>query len=162
LALDKIRVVVRGIQGLSGPAGPPGTGGGSGGATTVSKTNSDTVPLEPGSPVYLFSTTGVKLARANAADSKAVLGFVGQSTAIAPGASGLIQTDGVLVLLQSQWDAVVADPEGWVVDQQYYLSTFSGQLTRTPPSGSGQYVCPIGYSASLTELLIRVDLTILL
>jgi hypothetical protein len=115
-----------------------------------------------GTAVYLFDNTSVKKAQANNDDKKRVLGLVYESV-LGVGASGQILTDGIITMLPSEWLYVVADLEGFVGDQYYYLSSLQeGKITRAPPSLAGEFVCPIGYSISATQLLVRIDLTVAL
>ena len=40
----------------------------------------------------------------------------------------------------------------------YYLSpTTAGAITTTPPSGSGQYVTPIGESGTSAQLIVKLE-----
>jgi hypothetical protein len=156
-----------GATGATGPAGPAGATGatgasGSGTDSLVSKTNAGLDIMWKGTAVYLFSNTSVKKAQANDDDKKRVLGLVYEPV-LGIGSSGQIMTEGLLTLLPSEWLYVVADIEGFVGDQYYYLSPLQeGKITRVAPSASGEFVCPIGYSVSATQLLVRIDLTVAL
>jgi len=151
-----------GATGAAGQAGATGATGASGTASLVSKTNAGLDGMWKGTAVYLFSNTSVKKALANNDDKKRVLGLVNENW-LDPGASGQILTDGVMTMLSSEWLYVVADIEGFVGDQYYYLSPLlDGKITRVPPSSAGEFVCPIGYSISATQLLVRIDLTVAL
>lgn len=83
--------------------------------------------------------------------------------AASPGVEGepvLVQFGQVLRLTTEQWDAVAPDDAGGLVrGSSYFLRAGfgSGLLTRTPPSGGGTSVAPIGVAISSTEMLIRID-----
>jgi len=44
----------------------------------------------------------------------------------------------------------------------YYLSTNPGDITETPPSGSGEYVTRIGEASTTSNLIIQLEVPILL
>jgi len=122
----------------------------------VAKLNVNVGAIVIGTPVYPSSATEVDKAGAAAAGTRKVLGLV-QSASIASGASGFIQTDGVLTATTGQWDAVAGTTGGLAFGTIYYLSATAGLLTATAPSASGNYVCPVGIALSSTELEIDTD-----
>ena len=62
-------------------------------------------------------------------------------------------TEGLLVLETSQWDAVTGDVGGLVARTMYYLDpTTSGRITRTAPTGVGDFVVQIGRAANATTM----------
>lgn len=154
--------IIEGPAGPAGPIGPTGPSGSSGAESLVSKTNTGVDGMWKGTAVYLLSNTAIRRAQANNDDRKRVLGLVWDAW-LPPGSSGQVLTDGVMTMLLSEWAYVVADIEGFVGDQYYYLSPmYEGKITRVPPSASGEFVCPIGYSIGATELLVRIDPTVAL
>lgn len=122
----------------------------------IAKLNANVGAIVIGTPVYASSATEVDKAGAAAANTRKVLGLV-QTASIASGASGFIQTDGVLTATTGQWDAVAGTTGGLAVGTVYYLSATAGLLTATAPSASGNYVCPVGIALSTTELEIDTD-----
>jgi len=152
--------LVVGPVGPLGPVGPTGPAGSSGAESLVSKTNTGIDGMWKGTVVYLHSNTGIRRAQANNDDRKRVLGLVYESW-LPPGSSGQVITSGVIGMLLVEWVYVVADLEGFVGDQYYYLSPLQeGKITRVAPELAGEFVCPIGYSISATELLVRIDNTV--
>ena len=122
----------------------------------VAKTNDGAGAVTIGSPVYVKANGNVDKASAAASGSRKVLGLV-KDASIAASASGYIQTDGVLSATTAEWDAVTGDTGGLSPGADYFLSTTAGQLTTTPPSGSGQYVMKLGMAISTTEFEIDTD-----
>jgi hypothetical protein len=101
------------------------------------------------------TSAGLGLAQANASATKNVIGLV-KDTAIAAGANGNIQSDGVFVATTAQWSAVSGETNGLTPNSIYYLSaTTPGAITSTPPSTAGQYVVQVGIALSATALDIR-------
>jgi len=152
-----------GATGSAGPAGATGaTGSGGGSVEVVSKQNVELDGMYLGTVVYLFDNNRIKRARGNDDDRKRVLGLV-MDPLIPSFGSGNIQTSGVMTMLLAEWAPVVADPEGFVGDQYYFLSPIlDGKITRVAPTSPGQFVCPIGYSVGATSLLIRIGPTVAL
>jgi hypothetical protein len=111
-----------------------------------------------GQVVYASSATQADKARAN---SDALAKPIGMATAaIASGASGSVQTNGVITLTTAEWDALCGTTGGLVVGTQYFLSAATaGVLTATAPSGAGNYVVPVIEAISPTEAYIIVDWT---
>lgn len=122
----------------------------------VGKTNDEATDLIPGEPVYAFDDNGVKRARANADTTSKCIGFaVAAHTA---GASGFVQTNGVLSLSTAEWDAVAGTTGGLVYGTKYYLSSgTAGRIVSTAVTGSGNWVKPLGRALSTTELLINIE-----
>lgn len=122
----------------------------------VNKVNGEGTDLVPGEPVYVFSGTDVKRARANADGTRGVVGF--SKAAITASASGTIQTNGVLTLTTGEWDAVAGTTGGLTAGTRYYLSAATaGRITSTAPSASGNWVKCVGIALSTTELLINIE-----
>lgn len=111
-----------------------------------------------GQVVYASSATQVDKARAN---SDALAKPIGLTTAsIASGASGSVQTNGVVTLTTGEWDALCGTTGGLTAGGQYYLSSATaGLLTATMPTGAGNYVIPVIEALSPTEAYIIVDWT---
>lgn len=122
----------------------------------IAKLNVNVGTIVIGTPVYPASATQVDKAGAAAAGTKKVLGLM-QSASTASGASGFVQTDGILTATTGQWDAVAGTTGGLAAGTIYYLSATAGLITATAPSASGNYVCPIGMALSPTELDIDTD-----
>lgn len=122
----------------------------------IAKLNANVGAIVIGTPVYPSSATAVDKAGAGAVGTKKVLGLV-QSSSITSGASGFIQTDGILTATTGQWDAVAGTTGGLAVGATYYLSATAGLLTATAPSASGNYVCEVGIALSPTELEIDTN-----
>lgn len=132
--------------------GGPGPGGTS---LTVTLTNNESVTMPIGTPAYVNAEAGAKNAQANTALTKAVVGLA--TTAVLAGASGTFQTAGPMTLTTAQWDAITGDTGGLLYGATYYLDgRTAGKLTRTPPSGYGYYVRPVGVAVSSTILNINV------
>lgn len=121
----------------------------------ISLQNSGTAAAAIGRAVYVSGSSTFGLASANATATKGVVGLV-RDTSIAAGASGNIQTDGVLSATAAQWSAVTSEQNGLTPGATYYLSaTTPGAITSTPPSTTGQYVVTVGIALSSTVLDIR-------
>jgi len=122
----------------------------------LSKLNANVGAIVIGTPVYASSATEVDKAGAASAGTRKVLGLM-QSASTASGASGFVQTDGVLTATTGQWDAIAGTTGGLAFGTTYYLSATAGLLTATAPATSGQYVCEVGIGLSSTELEIDTD-----
>ncbi len=122
----------------------------------VSMTNAESVTIVIGAPVYVFSASNVKKAKADASGTSKVIGLV-RDVSVAASASGVIQTDGVLVATTVQWDAITGGSGGLTAGSRYYLDPATGgMLTLTAPTTVGQFVCPIGIALSTTDLEITI------
>jgi hypothetical protein len=96
------------------------------------------------------------LANAASGTTSSVVGLA--YSGIASGASGLIATDGECVASTAQWDAIAGTSGGLTFGVKYFLSaTTAGNLTATPPSTAGQYVCNVGQALSSTRMLVRIQ-----
>lgn len=114
--------------------------------------------MVPGQVVYSSSATQIDKARGNSDTLAKPIGLARE--AIASGASGLVQTNGVLTLTTAQWDVVSGTTGGLTVGAQYFLSAATpGLLTATAPTGAGNYVLPVIEALSPTEAYIIVDWT---
>lgn len=121
----------------------------------VSATNANAGAIVIGAPVYVSGAGSVDLAQADASGTKKVLGLVREAS-VAAAASGEIQTNGILVATTTQWDAVAGTTGGLTAGECYYLSAAAaGELTETAPTAVGEFVVPVGYALSTTEM--RID-----
>lgn len=124
--------------------------------------NGDVTAAVIGAPVYLSGSATFTKARANAAATSRVAGFVA-ATSIAVSAQGVVQTSGPLLATTAQWDAVTGQTGGLTVDAFYFLDPASaGKITSTAPTTTGQYIAPLGQAQDATTLLVSVQPTFLL
>lgn len=115
-------------------------------------TNDNAGSLVIGTPVYMAAADHVDKAKADAVGTVNVIGLV-LATSIATSASGVVQTDGVVVATTGQWDAVTGGSGGLTFNTIYYLDqTTAGKITSTAPSTAGQFVKEIGIGISTTEM----------
>jgi hypothetical protein len=125
-------------------------------AQVVSRTNDEASSLSIGTPVYVFDSDGVKMARADAIGTARVLGLVRDDT-IAAAATGKIQTGGVLKATPTRWDAVTGGSGGLTTGSVYFLDpTTAGKLTTTAPSAAGQFVVQVGLALNSTDMQISI------
>lgn len=121
-----------------------------------SGTNNNAGSVTIGQPVYVDAAGGFDLAKADAAATVEVLGLV-KDTSVAAAASGVVQTDGVLVATTGQWDAVTGGAGGLAAGTVYYLDPdTAGMLTDTAPTAAGDFVVRVGLALSTTELEISI------
>ena len=114
-----------------------------------------------GNAVYVSGADTVKLAKANAMSTAAVIGLA--NAAIATSATGQIILGGVIALTTAQWDAVAGTSGGLSAGAVYYLDPSNfGKITATAPSTVGQVVTAVGVGISTTELQIDATKPILL
>lgn len=114
-----------------------------------------------GQAVYPSTAGHAAKARADASGTSKAIGLA--AAAVSSGASGDIQTNGVLSLTTGEWDALTGGSGGLTVGSTYYLSAATaGLLTTTAPSTVGHYVVAIGIALSTTEMLIDIEKRILL
>jgi len=117
--------------------------------------------LIAGNAVYAAAAGHCDKARANAAATSRVIGLA--TTAITSGASGSIQTNGVVTLTTGEWDAVAGTTGGLTYNTIYYLSAgTAGLITSTAPSTTSQLVVQLGIALSTTELYLDPQPEILL
>lgn len=125
---------------------------------TATMTNAEASSIAIGKPVYVFSGDNVKLALANAAGTKGVLGLV-SDTSISAAASGNIFVSGIITATTGQWDAVTAQTGGLTPGAIYYLdNTTAGKMVTTAP-GTG-WVAPIGLALSTTRFQLNIGQTV--
>jgi len=122
------------------------------------KTNTDSVPLVIGMPVFLTGIgNGVHRARANTGSTSIVAGLC-NLTSVATNQAVHVQTDGQLTATTAQWNILTGQVSGLTEGATYYLSISTpGQITPNISTTAGTYVCPIGIALSTTSMLIRVQ-----
>lgn len=99
----------------------------------VLENGDDVYDFLPGHAVYVSGDGEVSLARADADETKLLIGLSTQ--AISQYTEGIVKVSGVLTLTTGQWDAVTDETGGLTPGVKYYLSndTF-GHLTQTETS----------------------------
>lgn len=122
--------------------------------TAASLTNGEASAIAIGRAVYPSASGAVKLATANAAGTKDVIGLV-MATSIASSVAGPVATSGTVTATTTQWDAVTGQTGGLTFGARYYLSnTTAGALTTTPPTSG--YVIQVGVALSTTKLALNI------
>lgn len=123
----------------------------------ISKQNAEVDGIIAGTLVYNFNGTQMKRAKANSDLTKTVLGIVINSL-ISPDSSGLVQTEGIVSLITTEWDAVTGDVGGLSPGAVYFLSdTDDGFLTLNAPDITNRYVCRVGMAINSTDLLVNIE-----
>ena len=113
--------------------------------------NEEGAQVDRGDVVYISSAGKISLAQADAALTEKAFAIV-YDASIADTATGNVITSGILTGLT-----------GLTAGAKYFLSAATaGLLTDTPPSGSGEFVRPLGIAMSTTELKVDVDISVLL
>lgn len=117
--------------------------------------------ITAGNVVYPSANDHINKAKA---DSATTMPPIGMATAdISNGATGGVQSDGVVTLTTTQWDAIAGTTGGLTFKTIYYLSaSTAGAITATAPSTVGQYVQQVGIALSTTEMELRFTQSILL
>jgi hypothetical protein len=107
-------------------------------------------------PVYVKSNGHIDKAKADAVGTTEVLGLV-SDVSIPTTESGNVRFGGVLTATTTQWDAVAGTTGGLSAGSIYFLSeTTAGEITATPPDGSGEYLERLGKALSTTELQLNI------
>lgn len=123
----------------------------------ITLTNNSGSTIPGGGVVYISASNEVSPAQANSDATAKPFGLAVAS--IADAASGKVQTDGS-ILSVSDWSAITGSAS-LTAGARYYLSAASaGQMTTTPPSGSGEYVIPLGRAVSTTDFEISLGTSI--
>lgn len=131
---------------VPGPQGPPGSGSG------VSLWEPEAAEaLSAGQVVAVDSNGKATLANANSA-ARDALGLARISAGIGSGAEVLIA--GVLTL--SNWTSATGAAT-LVTGSEYWLTTTSGRMSTSPPSGAGISFQKIGRAISSDTLVIEVE-----
>lgn len=126
--------------------------------SNITATNGEASAIAVGKAVYISSGDTVKLANANAAATKNVVGLV-FDTSINSAASGSVAVAGSVVATTTQWDAVTGQSGGLTPGAKYYLSNATaGNLTTTAPTTG--FVAPIGLALSTTKMVMNIGPTV--
>lgn len=126
--------------------------------SNITATNGEATTIGIGRAVYISAGDTVRLANANAAGTKNVVGLV-FDTSINAAASGSVAVAGSVTATTGQWDTVTGQTGGLTSGSIYYLSnTVAGGLTTTAPSTG--YVAPVGLALSTTKMVINIGPTI--
>lgn len=119
----------------------------------ITATNGEATSIAIGKAVYVSAGDTARLANANAAGTKNVVGLVFDTT-INAAASGSVAVSGSLTATTTQWDAVTGQSGGLTPGAKYYLSnTTAGNMTTTAPSTG--YICLIGIALSTTKFVLH-------
>jgi hypothetical protein len=94
--------------------------------------------------------------RANAEDTSSVIGLCAGRAVV--GSKVVVQTDGVITATTAEWDEITGQVGGLTRGAAYFLSPGfqEGMLTSTEPSGSGDFVTPVGIALSARDFLIQI------
>ena len=126
--------------------------------SVIPATNGEASAIAIGKAVYISSGDTVKLANANAAGTKNVVGLV-FDTSINSGASGSVAISGSISATTTQWDAVTGQSGGLTAGAKYYLSnSTAGGLTTTAPTTG--YAAPVGVALSTTKFVLNIGPTV--
>jgi hypothetical protein len=126
--------------------------------SNITATNGEASAIAIGRAVYIFGADTVKLANANAAGTKSVVGLV-FDTSINSAASGSIAVAGSVTATTGQWDSVTGQSGGLTSGAKYYLSNATnGALTTTAPTTG--YVAPVGVALSTTKMVLNIGPTV--
>ncbi|MDX1960142.1 MAG: hypothetical protein SFU98_16355 [Leptospiraceae bacterium] len=118
------------------------------------KVNGESVPLVKGQAVTINGSGQVILAKADAAGTANVLGFVRENT-IDPNVSGSIQIEGQLELID--WTDLTGGADLSAGSDYYLSASDAGKLTTVAPTTPGQYVCFVGFAVSAKTLFVKWD-----
>jgi len=125
-------------------------------ASSLTMSNNSGATINICSAVYSSAANAVTAAQANAEATSKVIGLANET--INDASTGNVITEGILIASTAQWDAVTGGSGGLSYGATYYLADdASGNLTSTAPTGSGNYVTPVGVAISDTALIINVD-----
>jgi hypothetical protein len=120
-------------------------------------TNTDSIPLLVGTPVYASGSSNIARAQANAIGTAIVIGLVAISPSIGVGLAGPLQGSGVFTMPTAAWDAICGTSGGLTYNTVYYLSpTTAGFFTSTAPTTVGQFVVPVLVGLSPTQAQITL------
>ncbi len=141
-----------GTPGPMGPQGPSGTGY----APTSSLLNTSGAMLPTVCPVSINADGSIS--PADAATKYKVMGFVATDP-IPNNTYGLVQTDGQIDALTTDWDVVTGSVGGLIKGARYFLSTTPGRITNLPDISNN--VASVGRASSTTRLVIDIEPPIL-
>jgi hypothetical protein len=108
--------------------------------------------LVRGAPVYVSSSNVAELADASAIATAQVLGLVLVGAFI--GQPVVVLSEGSIE--QSDWSAVTSGGT-LTAGSVYYLSATEGQMTTTPPTGTGDIIVRLGIAVTSTKFDIEVN-----
>jgi len=147
----KTRIRV-GCQGMPGPPGLPG-----GASDSIIVQQTDDVLL-PGNVVYTTAISRFELAIGNGYPQTRAVGL--SHFATGAGSAATVQTQDIITLLTTDWDAVTGQTGGLSIGAVYYLSqTSPGMLMTTPPVADPPNVrfnSRIGIALSATKLNVLI------
>lgn len=129
---------------------PPGGGSGDTYLDRHTVTANETIAV--GQPVYVTGNNTVNLADADSINTSHVLGLA-ETAGTANGTMNVLSSGTVN---QADWTSVIGSAT-LTPGAVYYLSTTAGQLTTTPPSGSGDAVVSCGIAVTNTKLDIEIN-----
>lgn len=98
-------------------------------------------------------SSGTGIVKANATDTTLQCVGLALETMLSA-VSGNVQTEGLIEL--SDWSTVIG-AVALSAKTKYFLSTTSGMLTSTPPTGAGQIVQVVGVAVNPTTLDISIQ-----
>jgi hypothetical protein len=119
-------------------------------------TNTDSVTLVAGTPVYVSGSGSVQRARANSLLTSFVIGLAAAD--IASAATGPITAEPFITLTTAQWDAISGETGGLTPGKVYFLSsTTAGRITKTGPTDAANNTkTMIGIAVSTTLLRLNI------
>jgi len=124
-------------------------------ASSLTMSNNSGAEIKICSPVYSSAANAVTAAQADDLATSKAVGLANET--ISNDGTGNVITEGILIASTAQWDAVTGDSGGLSYGATYYLDdAATGNLTSTAPTGSGNYVTPVGVAISETALIINV------
>ena len=121
-----------------------------GGTSTLAITANETVLV--GQPVYVSGNNTINLASASSLSEAQAIGLV-EVGATANGTANVL-TDGTIN--QADWTSVIGSTN-LTPGSVYFLSTTSGKMSTTPPTGDGETVVTIGVAITTTKFDIEVN-----
>lgn len=119
-------------------------------------TNEESSGVSKGSPVYTTGT-GYRLAQANNANCKKIIGLVAFDTD--PGQMGLVQKGGVIIFNNSQW-AVITGFTGGIANVNYWLDSNNlGKMSNNSPTESSTpaWSLKLGCGINNTSFSIQIQ-----
>lgn len=123
----------------------------------TSGTNANAGAIVIGAPVYWSAAGSYDKARANATGTKNVCGLQ-KDTTVAAGGTGTIVISGMITATTGQWDAITGQTGGLTAGAWYFLdAATAGKMTTTAPTGSGNFIKPIGLAKSTTEFQVDIQ-----
>lgn len=131
---------------------PPGTGNGGGDTYLDRHAITANETIEIGMPVYVSGNNTVNLADADSINTSHVLGLAETSG----NATDTINVLSSGIVTKADWTSVTGSAS-LTPGAVYYLSTSAGQLTTTPPSGSGDAIVSCGLAITTTKLDIEIN-----